>query len=207
MLHSINIDILLILLLAYLIGSLPMGVILSKLLGLQDPRKVGSGNIGATNMVRAAGKKWGVVTLLLDALKGVAAVLLCTELAELHETNEAYLFGLIAVIGHCYPVWLKFKGGKGVATALAVIATAHLGFITNGWWIVPILTGCWIVMFYGTHIVSLASLFTFSITPVFTILMYGIWIIPLLLTLLIFIRHHENIKRLVHGKEHGFSTK
>jgi acyl phosphate:glycerol-3-phosphate acyltransferase len=179
---------------AYIIGSLPMGVMVAKLAKLPDPRTVGSGNIGATNMVRAGGKKWGAVTLLLDALKGMI----------LAPDAHGYLFGLAAVIGHCYSVWLKFQGGKGVATALAVIGTHHAGYMVDGWWIIPPLTLCWMGIFYTTRLVSLASLSTFALSALLNGILYDQWILPLLLTFLIFMRHRENISRLLQGTEHGF---
>ncbi|TAE81817.1 MAG: glycerol-3-phosphate 1-O-acyltransferase [Alphaproteobacteria bacterium] len=189
-------------LIAYFVGSLPMGVIVAKCAKLPDPRTKGSGNIGATNMVRTAGKKWGALTLLLDALKGIVAVIIGMSLAE----TDGYLIGVVAVLGHCYPVWLRFRGGKGVATALAVIGTTHAGYMVDGWWIIPALTASWIGIFYATRLVSLASLCTFALSAVLNIIFYDQWILPLLLTFLIFMRHRDNISRLIQGTEHGFKS-
>src|SRR5215475_4910310 len=104
---------------AYLLGSIPFGLILAKILGGKDVRKSGSGNIGATNVTRVAGPAAGILTLLLDAAKGAAAVWLTGRFSE-QSAATIMLAGIAALVGHCFPVWLKFKGGKGVATALGV---------------------------------------------------------------------------------------
>jgi acyl phosphate:glycerol-3-phosphate acyltransferase len=202
--------------LAYLIGSIPCGLLLGKAAGLGDIRTTGSGNIGATNMVRAGGKKLGVLTLLLDALKGIIVVSLTYHYlphilsgAEgLHVKADSpsvlYFFGLIAVIGHCFPLWLRFKGGKGVATTLGVIGAVHIAISPATWWWLLPFAVLWIGTYKTTRYVSLASLVTFAFMPFFTALIYGIWLSPLLLTVLIFIRHKGNIQRLLNGTEHGF---
>jgi len=107
--------------LAYLLGSIPFGLVLTKIFGGADIRKSGSGNIGATNVARVVGPAAGILTLLLDAAKGAAAVWLAGHFAE-HRAAPMMLAGVAALVGHCFPVWLKFKGGKGVATALGVFA-------------------------------------------------------------------------------------
>lgn len=210
--------------LAYLIGSIPSGIIVAKLFKLTDPRKVGSGNIGATNMVRAGGKIPGLVTLLLDALKAVVTFFICNEfhyldIAKLSLDGEyetvpmiinihfAYLVGFATMIGHCFPVWLKFKGGKGVATGLGLIAVIHLCDQPHTAYWLLLFTAVWIGTYKLTKIVSVASLVTFAVLPLYTLIVFNIWVAPLLVALLIFIRHTENIKRLLHGEEHAFKQK
>src|SRR5690242_3692456 len=105
--------------LAYILGSIPFGLLVARLFGGRDIRNSGSGNIGATNVARAVGPAAGILTLLLDTAKGALAVLLGGPYSE-HSSTAAMLLGLAALLGHCFPVWLKFKGGKGVATALGV---------------------------------------------------------------------------------------
>ncbi len=188
--------------LAYLIGSIPVGLLLGKLVGIGDIRNVGSGNIGATNMVRAGGKWLGLAVLLLDALKGVIPLLL----TPVTHYEGLYIVGIAAVCGHCFPIWLRFHGGKGVATTLGVIAAAHLLLNPGEWWWLLIVAAIWIGTFLLTRIVSLASLFTFLTFPVLTYIFYDIWITPLLLTALIIMRHKGNIQRLIAGTEHAFST-
>ena len=106
---------------AYLFGSMPFGVILARLFAGTDVRKAGSGNIGATNVARVVGPLAGILTLVLDAAKGAAAVLLAERLSN-DSATWMMIAGLAALVGHCYPVWLKFKGGKGVATAAGIFA-------------------------------------------------------------------------------------
>lgn len=209
------------LLLAYLVGTLPSGLIVARIFKIKDPRTVGSGNIGATNVVRAGGKKAGIVTLLLDAFKAVAVILLLTCYNGTPEPfilddgtvlttiskwpSHTYVIGLFTMIGHCFPVWLKFKGGKGVATGLGLIATVHLIYQPDTWWLLAIFAILWIGSYKLTKIVSVASLLTFAALPILTYATYGIWVTPLLVTLLIFIRHKDNIRRLLKGEEHDFS--
>ncbi len=207
--------------LAYLIGSIPSGIIVARLFKLKDPRKIGSGNIGATNMVRAGGKLPGLITLLLDAMKAVITFFICNQflqpdIAYLNSDGtygtakayiniqQAYLIGFTTMIGHCFPIWLKFKGGKGVATGLGLIAVIHLHEQPEtAYWL--LMFACiWIGTYKFTKIVSVASLVTFAILPLYSMAVYGIWLAPLLVTLLIFIRHKENIERLVRGEENAF---
>jgi glycerol-3-phosphate acyltransferase PlsY len=201
------------LLLAYLIGSIPCGLIVGKLAGIGDIRAVGSGNIGATNMVRAGGKKLGLLTLLLDALKGILVVSLAACYMDnsgnmgISSPSLLYLYGLIATIGHCFPIWLRFNGGKGVATTLGIIGAVQLATSPAEWYWLLLFAALWLGTYKMTRMVSLASLLTFATLPPFTYFIYGIWLSPLLLTVLIFIRHKANIRRLMNGTEHGFSKK
>ena len=200
---SFNYDILIPLFAGYSIGSISFGFILSKLFGYGDIRKIGSGNIGATNVLRTGNKKLAALTLLLDAFKGAALILLifgATAQPIQNELFDQYYFcmmiGLGAVIGHCFPIWLKFKGGKGVATALGVLLAA-----------VPYagLAACltWLITAKITKISSLSALVAMAIAPIITLIFYGTHaaIICTLITALIFYRHKENIKRLRNGTE------
>ncbi|MBT4878824.1 MAG: glycerol-3-phosphate 1-O-acyltransferase PlsY [Alphaproteobacteria bacterium] len=184
-------------LLAYFIGSIPFGLIITKFLVKKDIRTIGSGNIGATNVVRAGGKKLGALTLFLDALKG----LLCIALAHKFNINNLLFINLIAlfaVLGHCFPVWLKFKGGKGVATYLGILLILDpilTLFIMLGWYVV----------FYITYIVSFASVLVVITIILFLIMQLTVTNIPLIIASIIIIyRHKENISRMLKGKESSF---
>jgi glycerol-3-phosphate acyltransferase PlsY len=177
----------------YLVGSIPFGVILSKAMGLGDLRKIGSGNIGATNVLRTGNKTAAALTLLLDGGKGAVAVLLARALAG---EDAAQLAGLAAFVGHCFPVWLGFRGGKGVAT--------FLGIALALWW--PLgLAACavWLATAAAFRISSLAALVAAAVSPVLVVLtgMPGAWVLCAALAALIFARHRGNIARLVAGTE------
>jgi glycerol-3-phosphate acyltransferase PlsY len=190
---------------AYLLGSIPFGVILSKVFGAGDVRKAGSGNVGATNVARVAGPLAGILTLALDAAKGSAAVWLAARF-----TNDTAIWmvvaGLTALIGHCYPVWLRFRGGKGVATAagmfLVLCPPALIG---------SVLTFLLVVWFW--RYVSLGSIAAAASMP---LLIYFLWAPqhapPLVISLgafaaamLVVYKHDANIQRLVEGTEPRFS--
>jgi acyl phosphate:glycerol-3-phosphate acyltransferase len=190
---------------AYLIGSIPFGILLAKMFGGVDVRKAGSGNIGATNVARVAGPLPGILTLVLDALKGVAAVWLAARLAN-DSAMWMTLAGLSALIGHCFPVWLRFRGGKGVATAagmfLALCWPAALGAI-----------GVFILVVLFSRFVSLGSVSAAAAMP---LLIYLLWAPhhapPLIVTfgafaaaMLVVYKHDANIQRLVEGREPRFS--
>jgi glycerol-3-phosphate acyltransferase PlsY len=187
-------------LVAYLIGSIPIGVILSKRYGKVDIQKEGSGNIGATNVYRTLGKKLGILTLLGDVLKGLIPVLISFWLLEKEDTHKEIwisLTALMVVIGHCYPLFLRFKGGKGVATALGA-------FLAIDPRVVPVALIIFALTFYKWRYVSLGSLLAAGSMPVLVALTSGskIYIIlALTIVLLIFYRHRENIIRLREGKE------
>ena len=176
------------LVLGYLLGSIPTGVLVGRLVG-QDPRESGSGNIGASNVARSLGKGWGVFTLACDAAKGAIAVGLCL-LADLREV--APWVGLAAVIGHCFPVWLKFKGGKGVATAFGVVAC-----------LLPVVAAIaalvWIVTTYFSRIPALGSLAAaalFVLLPQVDEHALSTHLFTLSIALIILIRHVGNIGTL-----------
>lgn len=176
----------------YLIGSIPFGLILTKMAGLGDIRTIGSGNIGATNVLRT-GKKWlAAGTLSLDVLKGAAAVLLAATFTP----GLVSFAGLAAVIGHMFPVWLKFKGGKGVATALGVVTAA-------AWPVGLSCLGTWLVVAYMFRISSLAALAAIAMAPMYTLILYRneYLIMVGLISFLVWLKHRDNIKRLYAGNE------
>lgn len=180
---------------SYLLGAVPFGLLAAKALGAGDIREMGSGNIGATNVLRNAGKLGGFITLLLDSLKGVIPVLIAK--AWWGTGTWTLWVALAAIVGHNYPVYLKFKGGKGVATSLGVVVALwpYAGLITIGIWV-----GSVLIWRYS----SLGALISFAFLPM--VLFVGersiqYLIFSLLVALMIFYRHIENIKRLLSGKE------
>jgi glycerol-3-phosphate acyltransferase PlsY len=182
--------------LAYLTGAIPFGLLFSKLFSNVDVRTVGSGNIGATNVLRAAGKKAAVLTLIADCLKGLLSVLAVKHLFP-GEATTAFA-GAAAILGHNFPVYLAFKGGKGVATSFGVIlATAPLvGFVC-------LMT--WLVSAFVWRYSSLAALLSFALYPALTLFTHGgsraRGILSLFIFSMIYYRHRENIKRLLAGLE------
>jgi glycerol-3-phosphate acyltransferase PlsY len=180
-------------LLGYLLGAIPFGLLLTKTAGLGDIRKVGSGNIGATNVLRTGRKGLAAATLLLDALKGAAAVLVA---GYYDGSDVAMLAGLAAVLGHLFPIWLGFKGGKGVATALGVLIAA-------AWPIGLAACALWLIVAGVLRISSLASLTAIAATPVIGLFLQEFGFVKLAFTIavLVFVRHQANIRRLVAGTE------
>jgi glycerol-3-phosphate acyltransferase PlsY len=185
--------------LAYLLGSLSFAVIVSKAMRLDDPRSYGSGNPGATNVLRSGNKLAAILTLLLDALKGVVAVLVARALAprlDLAETTIA-LAGLAAFLGHLYPVFFRFQGGKGVATAAGVLLAL------NGWLGLASL-GTWLVIALATRYSSLAALVTAVLAPVYTWWLAGdvrVVALVVVMSALLIWRHRSNIAKLRSGTE------
>ena len=179
--------------LGYLLGSIPFGLILTRAAGLGDIRRIGSGNIGATNVLRTGSKGLAAATLLLDALKGAVAVLLARRLGS----DDAVLWaGIGAVIGHAFPIWLGFKGGKAVATSYGVLIAAS--------WPVGLCAGAvWLAVAAVTRTSSLAALVSFALAPVLAAVLADQTInnISLLIAVLVFARHHANIRRLLAGTE------
>ncbi|RTE91627.1 MULTISPECIES: glycerol-3-phosphate 1-O-acyltransferase PlsY [Bradyrhizobium] len=183
----------------YLLGSIPFGLVLTRLAGTQDIRAIGSGSIGATNVLRTGRKSLAAGTLLLDALKGTVAVLIAGYIAG---PNAAMMAGLGAFLGHLFPVWLKFKGGKGVATYIGVL----LGLFWPGMVVFCLL---WLATAFTTRYSSLSALVAAFITPIF-LWWFGHLALAALfavLTLLLFYAHRENIKRLQAGKESRIGEK
>ncbi|WP_082613748.1 glycerol-3-phosphate 1-O-acyltransferase PlsY [Bosea sp. Root483D1] len=183
------------LVLGYLCGSIPFGIILTRLSGGPDLRTIGSGNIGATNVLRTGNKKLAALTLIGDMLKGTAAVLLAGWL--LGGKSAALAAGLGAFIGHLFPVWLRFKGGKGVATFLGIL-------IGLKWSIALIFAAVWLSIAYLTKYSSLSALIASLLTP----LLLWFWVrdaqaagLMAILALLLWFMHRENIARLFSGRE------
>ncbi len=177
---------------AYLLGSIPFGLVLTRLAGLGDLRKVGSGNIGATNVLRTGNKGLAALTLLLDGGKGAAAVLI----ARAWGADLAVVAAGCAVLGHVFPVWLKFRGGKGVATGFGV-------WLALAWPVGVAACATWLAVAALTRYSSLAALVAIGLTPLYAVIVADMERagLGLLLALLIILRHHENIRRLVTGRE------
>lgn len=187
-------------LIAYLLGSLSSAIILCKVLNLPDPRTQGSGNPGATNVLRMAGKKLGILVLLGDIIKGVIPVVLAKSLGL-----APYLLGWIALaafIGHLFPIFFKFKGGKGVATAIG-------GVLVLSWPLALAVIATWLLVMIIFRYVSLAS-----IIAALSAIVYGYWLLTagnylpiIIMCLLLTARHHNNIQRLLTGKEDKFNLR
>lgn len=177
----------------YLLGSVPFGLLLTRMAGAGDLRSIGSGSIGATNVLRTGRKGLAAATLLLDAAKGAVAALVAARV----DPGYAALGGLAAFVGHCYPVWLKFKGGKGVATALGVLLGVQAFVITLVCGLV------WAVTLALFRISSVASLAAVTAAPIAAILLGDTGLLPLLLALALLIvwKHRGNIGRLRAGTE------
>jgi acyl phosphate:glycerol-3-phosphate acyltransferase len=181
------------LLIGYLFGSVPFGLVLTKVAGTQDLRSIGSGNIGATNVLRTGRKGLAAATLIFDMLKGTAAVVLAGYLGG---PNAAMAAGLGAFLGHLYPVWLGFKGGKGVATYIGVL----IGLF---WPAAAVFGAVWLATAFATRYSSLAALVAAVIVPIF-LWWFGhaaLAVLAVVLTLMTFYTHRENIKRLQAGTE------
>jgi len=180
--------------LGYLFGSIPFGVVVTRLAGTTDIRRIGSGNIGATNVLRTGRKELAAATLIGDILKGSAAVLLASALWG---KDEALIAGFGAFLGHLFPLWLRFRGGKGVATYLGIV----LGLAP--WPGAVAFAVIWIAVASVSGYSSLAALFASAATP--AVLWAGndraAAVLFIVLTLLIFIRHRSNIARLIAGTE------
>ncbi|WP_184008458.1 glycerol-3-phosphate 1-O-acyltransferase PlsY [Rubricella aquisinus] len=177
----------------YLIGSIPFGVLITRAFGMGDVRKIGSGNIGATNVLRTGNKAAAALTLLLDGGKGAVAVLIATSL---YGGLAGQLAGLGAFLGHLFPVWLGFKGGKGVATFLGLM-------LAFSWPVGLAACGTWLATAVVMRISSLSALMAAALTPVW-LWVFGqeplIWL-SILLGALVWIRHGANIRRILAGTE------
>jgi glycerol-3-phosphate acyltransferase PlsY len=179
-------------LIGYLLGSIPFGVLLTRWAGAGDLRQIGSGNIGATNVLRTGRKGLAAATLLLDLAKGAAAVLL----AEALFPGTAILGGIGAFVGHCYPVWLKFRGGKGVATLMGIVVALH-------WPSGLVYAGVWLGLLGILRISSLAGISAAISAPVSAAFFGRIDLVLMLLALALIVlwKHRENIDRLLSGTE------
>ncbi len=178
---------------AYLAGSVPFGLILTRMAGLGDIRAIGSGNIGATNVLRTGRRGLAAGTLLLDAAKGALAVSLTCVLAG---AVWMPLAAIAAVVGHCFPVWLRFRGGKGVATGLGVL-------VALDWRMGLACCAVWLAVFATTRLSSAGALAAFAAAPLLgAVTMPPFWFVaPLVIALLIWVRHEANIRRLLAGTE------
>jgi glycerol-3-phosphate acyltransferase PlsY len=196
------------LLIGYLLGSIPFGLLLTRAAGLGDVRRIGSGNIGATNVLRTGHKGLAAATLALDLLKGTFAVLIVYDLTlryggagafDHRQTADALLYshiaGLGAFLGHIYPVWLGFQGGKGVATYIGVLLGMH--------WLVALWFGIiWIGVAIATRYSSLAALCaTVGVVLYFLVTGWAGLPVVLIMSALIFLKHNANIRRLLEGRE------
>ena len=188
----------------YFFGSIPFGLILTKISGLGDIRKIGSGNIGATNVLRTGNKKIALFTLLLDGGKGAVAIYLITIILTKVFDNNFYMLefyqctvAISAVVGHCFPIWLRFKGGKGVATGFGVILSLNLEI-----GIVALLI--WVLIVKVFKISSMSALIAYFLIP-FLMFYYETEFIYFLssfiISLVCFVQHRENIKRLINRSE------
>lgn len=200
-------------LIAYLIGSFPTGYIVGRLRGI-DVRKVGSGNVGATNVTRVLGKQFGYPVFVIDFSKGLVAVLLAVAIAHRFQVDSvatdlcAAVGGIFSVVGHSYPVWLCFKGGKGVATSLGVI-------FGISWVSAIIMCAVWIILFKVTRYVSVASIAAAIALPIaMTMLLFlhelrspVLVYFSLCLAAIVVFRHRSNVSRLLSGTEPRFARK
>ncbi|RWN34645.1 glycerol-3-phosphate 1-O-acyltransferase PlsY [Mesorhizobium sp.] len=191
-------DIVLALVFGYLLGSIPFGLLITRAAGLGDVRNIGSGNIGATNVLRTGNKGLAAATLLLDALKGTAAVLIAGHFAP----ELGPWAGLGAFLGHLFPVWLGFKGGKGVATYLGVL-------IALAWQVALIFAVVWLAVAFLFRFSSLAALTTAVVVPIALYVLSTPEIAGLfaLMSLIVIIKHRANIARLLAGTEGKIGTK
>ena len=194
---------------AYLLGSIPFGFLLVRLFLKEDIRSMGSGNIGATNVVRSGAKGLGALTFLLDACKGYFAVFVAGQiallpgLAQVPRENAVALAALCATLGHIYTVWLSFKGGKGVATAFGV-------FLALAPWVALVALGVFILVLAISRYVSLASIMAAIAIPISAMLLphtpYSAWLLAVIVIVptIVVVKHHQNIARLVRGTEYRF---
>lgn len=203
---------------AYLLGSVPFAMIIAKAYG-KDLRKIGSGNIGATNLSRAVGKKWAYFCFVLDTTKGLVPMLIVSKIISLPPTQTELLLSLVvgcaAVAGHIFPIYIKFKGGKGVATSFGVA----LGLWPYYTICALIALICWISSVLIWRYISLASIiaaisFPIALTTI-TILnktwqfqnLWPLFIASIIIPLMVIIKHHENVIRIIKGKEHKVFSK
>lgn len=183
----------------YLLGSVPFGMVVARVMNLGNLREIGSGNIGATNVLRTGNKTAAALTLILDAAKGAITLLLARYFAG---EDAAQLAAVMAMIGHCFPVWLSFKGGKGVATFLGIMLAYAL----------PVGLACcaaWLVGAFLWRISSMGALFSASISTIILLVLGSgtALIMGFILTIVIFYRHRENIQRVRNGTEPKIGAK
>jgi len=179
--------------LGYLLGSIPFGLVLTRAAGLGDIRSIGSGNIGATNVLRTGNKPLALATLIGDAGKGAVAVLIARYFWG---EDAAMLAGIFAFLGHCFPLWLGFKGGKGVATFIGTL-------LALSWPVGLIFCATWLVIAVAQRYSSLAALTAAATAPIFAYVVSGATLAATagLLAVILFIKHAPNIQRLLQGTE------
>lgn len=177
---------------SYLLGSIPFGILVSKVFGLGNLRHIGSGNIGATNVLRTGNKLAALITLILDGLKGVLVVVVARFISE----DAAITASIFVIIGHIYPVWLRFSGGKGVATFIGAILA--LSFVTG-----LLVCFIWIIIALVFRYSSLSAIVSSASAPIGIFLFYDneALVVTLFMTVLIWYRHKDNIRRLIDGSE------
>jgi glycerol-3-phosphate acyltransferase PlsY len=179
--------------LAYLLGSVPFGIVITRAMGLGDLRQIGSGNIGATNVLRTGNKTAALATLALDAAKAAVAVLVARWLLA---EDAAQLAGLSAFLGHLFPVWLRFRGGKGVATFLGTL-------LALSWPVGLAVCGTWLVTAVITRMSSIAALMAAATAALWLVYFNQgrMLVLVFILTVLVYVRHAENLKRIKAGTE------
>jgi len=186
-------NIFLVILFAYLIGSIPFGIIISKIMGLGNLRNIGSGNIGATNVLRTGNKLAAILTLVFDLLKGAIAVIITYYIFN---DTTAQIAALSSFLGHCFPIWLKFKGGKGVATFIGISLALY-------WPAGILICLTWVLTAFLSRISSLSALIS-SLSSILWVWILGVpsaVFVMTVLTILIWFRHIENIKRIIKNTE------
>lgn len=186
-------NIFLVILFAYLIGSIPFGIIISKIMGLGNLRNIGSGNIGATNVLRTGNKLAAILTLIFDLLKGAIAVIITYYIFN---DTTAQIAALGSFLGHCFPIWLKFKGGKGVATFIGISLALY-------WPAGILICLTWVLTAFLSRISSLSALIS-SLSSILWVWILGVpsaVFVMTVLTILIWYRHIENIKRIIKNTE------
>lgn len=183
--------------LAYFLGSIPTGLLISKLFGLKDPREIGSGNVGATNVMRSGNKLAGALTFLGDMAKGFLVI----KIALYYIPELMPVAAFIVVVGHVFPVWLGFDGGKGVATTVGVLFGIHYS-------IGLIYVIVWAMTFWVFHVSAVSAIVATAVIPLFTYMQLGLEsaLLMLCLSILVITRHGDNIVRLMRGKEYVFGV-
>ncbi|WP_419215139.1 glycerol-3-phosphate 1-O-acyltransferase PlsY [Wolbachia endosymbiont of Rhagoletis cingulata] len=185
-----------ILILSYILGSIPFSLIIAKINGI-NLREVGSGNIGATNVARTGNKRLAVLALFLDSLKGFVGVYTAQQFCD---NNDFYIYvsAILAVLGHMFPIWLRFNGGKGVATTLGVLVALNIS-------IALAFVFVWLIVFFIFRYSSLASLAANAAAVIASFFFQKeLFLILLTVAILIFLKHHRNIANLLQGREHKF---